>query len=232
VKSWIERSRFDIEKGSRSRRPRYDGNDGGVGRRRRKRVLERWTRVCSSKTPTLARPNPARIGTKIVGKRRGYDRRAKTYVFFFCFFFFLLCLFFFFVFFFFFFFFFFFQSPLVPTALCSPGRLVRLVNRPRPKDTLRHGCCYGSMTRSCGAGRGRTWRSTCQKKGVADGFDTTRLRIMSSRIHPPQAAAAGGAEFVNERLRRLPAPSARKRGKRRRIMGGAGIIASFSPRGR
>jgi len=70
------------------------------------------------------------------------------------------------------------------------------------------------VTRSGGAEGTCGHGARLSKKGAPGTASIARVKnVMSSRLHPPQAAAPAGVEFCEERLRRFQ-PYARKRGKR------------------
>jgi dihydrofolate reductase len=81
-------------------------------------------------------------------------------------------------------------------------------------------------------------RKTCdmaldfQKKGVPGTAFDTRVKNYVFTHSLPQAPAPAGVEFVSEPIKAFATRLREKKGKDIWMMGGAGIIASFSTKGR
>jgi len=106
------------------------------------------------------------------------------------------------------------------------------LDRPRPKGNYGMGAFYKSIDTIL-------WgRKTCdmaldfQKKGATgSAFDANVKNYVFTR-RPVQSAAPAGLEFVNEPIKAFTTRLQAKKGKDIWMMGGAGLMASFSTKGR
>ncbi len=115
--------------------------------------------------------------------------------------------------------------------IARPDGSVDWLDRARPKGNYSLGAFHKSIDTILWS------RKTCdmaldfQKKGVTgSAFDTRVKNYVFTRSLPPSPAPAG-VEFVNEPIKAFATCLREKEGKDIRMMGGAGIIASFLDEG-